>query len=122
MFEYAININKEVLLLQDEVVQAFIVSKDGLEKMSQLLLKQMEVGLAKENHGGELLMLITYVHDLPDGKETGDFLALDLGRLDTNHNTIKSLREANLSGCTTWTKCASLNDFNFIVYLCSVIP
>ena len=86
MFEYAININKEVLLLQDEVVQAFIVSKDGLEKMSQLLLKQMEVGLAKENHGGELLMLITYVHDLPDGKETGDFLALDLGRLDTNHN------------------------------------
>ncbi len=55
------------------------VDKDGLEKLTGLLLKQMETGLAKENHDGEVKMLITYVHDLPDGKESGDFLALDLG-------------------------------------------
>ena len=55
------------------------VSKEGLEKMSALFLRQMELGLSKENHGGEVKMLITYVHDLPDGNESGDFLALDLG-------------------------------------------
>ena len=67
--------------MQDAVVDSFLkpVDKDGLEKLSGLLLQQMETGLSKEDHGGEVKMLITYVHDLPDGKEKGDFLALDLG-------------------------------------------
>ena len=55
------------------------VSKEGLEAMSRKLHKQMEIGLEKENHDGEVKMLITYVHDLPDGKENGEFLAMDLG-------------------------------------------
>nr|CAD7454327.1 unnamed protein product [Timema tahoe] len=37
-------------------------------------------GLAKETHPEAVVKcFITYVTDLPDGKETGDFLALDLG-------------------------------------------
>ena len=47
--------------------------------MSGRLLNQINVGLEKENHEGEVKMLITYVHDLPDGREEGEFLALDLG-------------------------------------------
>lgn len=57
------------------------VTKDGLEKMSARLLDQINKGLEKEDHDGEVKMLITYVHDLPDGKEEGEFLALDLGTL-----------------------------------------
>jgi hexokinase len=56
------------------------VAKDGLEKMSLSLLEQFNKGLKKEDHDGEVKMLITYVHDLPDGTENGDFLALDLGQ------------------------------------------
>ena len=55
------------------------VSKEGLEAMTRKLREQMEIGLEKEDHNGEVKMLITYVHDLPDGKEDGDFLAMDLG-------------------------------------------
>ena len=41
-------------------MQAFLgpVSKEGLKKISELFLKEMELGLSKENHGGELEMLI----------------------------------------------------------------
>ena len=64
------------------MIEAFTkpVEKDGLERLSSLLLQQMQIGLSREGHGGEVKMLITYVHDLPDGKESGDFLALDLGQ------------------------------------------
>ena len=55
------------------------VSKEGLESISARLLAQFETGLAKKDHDGEVKMLITYVHNLPNGKESGDFLALDLG-------------------------------------------
>lgn len=67
--------------LQDECVRALLdpVNKDGLTDMSGRLLAQINVGLEKENHEGEVKMLITYVYDLPDGKEEGEFLALDLG-------------------------------------------
>lgn len=68
-------------VIQQGVVDAFLkpVSKEGLELMSARLLKEFEKGLERDGHDGEVKMLITYVHDLPDGKETGDFLALDLG-------------------------------------------
>lgn len=70
-----------LLLLQGDIVDAFLkpVSREGLESISARLLAQFMIGLAKENHNGEVKMLITYVHNLPNGKEKGDFLALDLG-------------------------------------------
>ena len=49
--------------------------------MSKRLLEQFVKGLEKDDHDGEVKMLITYVHDLPDGKENGEFLALDLGNI-----------------------------------------
>ena len=49
--------------------------------MSKRLLEQFVKGLEKDDHDGEVKMLITYVHDLPDGKENGEFLALDLGSI-----------------------------------------
>ena len=45
--------------------------------MSKRLLEQFVKGLEKDDHDGEVKMLITYVHDLPDGKENGEFLALE---------------------------------------------
>nr|CAD7396701.1 unnamed protein product [Timema poppensis] len=43
-------------------------------------MANIKKGLAKETHPEAVVKcFITYVTDLPDGKETGDFLALDLG-------------------------------------------
>ena len=40
---------------------------------------EFKEGLSKHDHKSCIKMLITYVHSLPDGTESGDFLALDLG-------------------------------------------
>lgn len=67
---------------QDAIVKEFEVpveGEKGMRELSSRLLREMETGLAQEDHTGTVKMLITYVHDLPDGKEEGDFLALDLG-------------------------------------------
>lgn len=45
-----------------------------------LLMKEFELGLGKEtNSKASVKMLPTYVRDVPDGTEHGNFLALDLG-------------------------------------------
>ena len=51
----------------------------GMRELSARLLREMETGLARDGHTGTVKMLITYVHDLPNGSEQGQFLALDLG-------------------------------------------
>ena len=50
-----------------------------MRELSTRLLREMETGLARDDHTGTVKMLITYVHDLPNGTEQGQFLALDLG-------------------------------------------
>uniref|UniRef100_A0A224Z0B0 Phosphotransferase n=1 Tax=Rhipicephalus zambeziensis TaxID=60191 RepID=A0A224Z0B0_9ACAR len=53
---------------------------DVLQKVSAKLLDEFNKGLGKETHkSAEVKMFITYVRDVPNGSETGTFLALDLG-------------------------------------------
>ena len=57
----------------------FVVSKDGMEKISKRPANSFVEGLSKEDHNSSIKMFITYVHSLPDRSEVGEYLALDLG-------------------------------------------
>ena len=60
----------------DEVLAAFSISDDELQKISADFEAEMQAGL--EGEDSTLRMLRSYVA-LPTGKEIGDFLALDFG-------------------------------------------
>uniref|UniRef100_A0A8D0BNC2 Phosphotransferase n=1 Tax=Salvator merianae TaxID=96440 RepID=A0A8D0BNC2_SALMN len=63
-----------------EVLAPLRLSVTELEKLRNLMRREMEKGLSKEtNSTASLRMLPTYVCNLPDGTERGNFLALDLG-------------------------------------------
>jgi hexokinase len=63
----------------DDILKVFDVSKEDLEMLSSIMESEFKEGLSKHDHKSCIKMLITYVHSLPDGTESGDFLALDLG-------------------------------------------
>lgn len=68
-----------MLSSQDKVIGAYQIDLQGMEEVSRRLLEQMNKGLESHDSDSTVKMLITYVHSLPDGSESGDFLALDLG-------------------------------------------
>ncbi|XP_063695449.1 hexokinase-1-like [Bolinopsis microptera] len=53
------------------------VDKTRLEKLANDMYQEMEKGLSGKQ--SSLLMLPTYIHTLPNGSESGNFLALDFG-------------------------------------------
>lgn len=60
----------------------FQITTESLEEVMNLLRKDMVNGLSADasiRAQSPLKMLPTYVQSIPDGSETGDFLALDLG-------------------------------------------
>ncbi|XP_055706161.1 hexokinase type 2 isoform X2 [Phlebotomus papatasi] len=60
----------EELELTDEKTKTFMTR----------ILAEINRGLKKETHAeADIKCFVTYVQDLPNGKETGEFLALDLG-------------------------------------------
>ena len=63
------------------MTSAFQIDLQGMEEVSRRLLEQMNKGLDSHESDSTVKMLITYVHSLPDGSESGDFLALDLGEV-----------------------------------------
>ena len=65
------------------MTSAFQIDLQGMEEVSWRLLEQMNKGLDSHESDSTVKMLITYVHSLPDGSESGDFLALDLGEEET---------------------------------------
>lgn len=63
-----------------KITSTLCVDDKDYEKVDALLLDEMLAGLAQQtNKNAVLKMLPTYVHDVPDGTERGQFLALDLG-------------------------------------------
>ena len=68
-----------MLSLKEEVLKVFDISKDDMETLTRVMSSEFQEGLSKRDHKSSIKMLITYVHSLPDGSESGDFLALDLG-------------------------------------------
>ncbi|XP_066572535.1 hexokinase-2 [Amia ocellicauda] len=64
----------------EEWLQPFRLPREKLCEVSSRLLKDMERGLDKHtHHRAPVKMLPTFVRSTPDGTESGDFLALDLG-------------------------------------------
>ncbi|XP_076257522.1 hexokinase A isoform X1 [Rhynchophorus ferrugineus] len=70
------NISNEVR----ERCQDLILDNDTLKKIGDIFLDNINRGLKKATHEKSIVKCFpTYVQDLPDGTETGKFLALDLG-------------------------------------------
>ena len=64
----------------EHILGKFKLSKDVLQKVMNLMLKEMKNGLDPVTHDkADIKMFPTYVRTLPDGTERGDILALDLG-------------------------------------------
>ncbi|XP_017018685.1 hexokinase type 2 [Drosophila kikkawai] len=58
----------------------FLIEEEKLTQVVYRMTKEMKMGLSKETHArAAVKCFVTYVQDLPTGKERGKFLALDLG-------------------------------------------
>ncbi|EDV93625.1 hexokinase type 2 [Drosophila grimshawi] len=63
-----------------EILQHFSLSEEKMHEIIHRLTKEMNMGLKKETHPrATVKCFVTYVQDLPTGKERGKCLALDLG-------------------------------------------
>lgn len=63
-----------------EECKPFVVSDDQLKKVMKVFLEEIHKGLNKQTKANASVKCFnTYIQDLPTGKETGQFLALDLG-------------------------------------------
>ena len=63
-----------------EICSSFVVDKAKEDKFMEAFRNQIQSGLKKKTHdGAEVKCFVTYVQDLPNGREKGKFLALDLG-------------------------------------------
>ncbi|KAJ8248262.1 hypothetical protein GJAV_G00240130 [Gymnothorax javanicus] len=63
-----------------EMLDLFKLSLEQLKEVRDKMRTEMERGLRKDTHStASVKMLPSYVYSLPDGTETGKYLALDLG-------------------------------------------
>ncbi|KZT74519.1 hexokinase [Daedalea quercina L-15889] len=61
----------------DDIEEQFHLDEDALIEITKQFLEDFRTGLAEYNH--PMAMIPTFVTGVPDGTETGTFLALDLG-------------------------------------------
>lgn len=70
-------------LIKQEIRDAckdLVLSDDQLKNLMRVLLEEINKGLSKATHNDAVVKCFTtYVQDLPNGTEKGNFLALDLG-------------------------------------------
>ncbi|XP_047116155.1 hexokinase type 2 [Schistocerca piceifrons] len=63
-----------------EQCKELMLSDHQIHQIMDRLLEDIKLGLGKETHAKAIVKcFVTYVQDLPNGKEQGKFLALDLG-------------------------------------------
>uniref|UniRef100_A0A182SP46 Phosphotransferase n=1 Tax=Anopheles maculatus TaxID=74869 RepID=A0A182SP46_9DIPT len=63
-----------------EQCKELILTDKQIEEIMRRVIKEINRGLSKQTHAeADVKCFITYVQDLPNGKEKGKFLALDLG-------------------------------------------
>ncbi|KAF8374215.1 hxk-3, partial [Pristionchus pacificus] len=60
-----------------EVLDSFIISDEKLNEISQKIEEEMVAGLEKKN-GSSIAMLPSFVPELPDGSEAGQYAVIDL--------------------------------------------
>jgi hypothetical protein len=64
----------------EQILTKFKLNKESLNKVMSSMLDEMRKGLHPETHDtADVKMFPTYVRTLPDGNESGEILALDLG-------------------------------------------
>ncbi|XP_017079619.1 hexokinase type 2 [Drosophila eugracilis] len=69
-------VNSEVEL----AVKGFLIDQEKMVEVVERMGKELKMGLAKDTHPRAVIKcFVSYVQDLPTGKERGKFLALDLG-------------------------------------------
>nr|CCN27375.1 hexokinase [Crassostrea angulata] len=67
-------------MLVENLVRPFILKDEDYKLLMDIMLGEFNKGLGKEtNPTAKVKMYPTYVRDVPDGSENGNFLALDLG-------------------------------------------
>ncbi|XP_041078774.1 hexokinase-2-like [Polyodon spathula] len=77
-------------------LQPFRLSQEQLADISARLLTDMERGLGEHTHAqATVKMLPTFVRSTPDGSESGDFLALDLGGTNFRVLLVKVVADGN---------------------------
>ena len=59
------------------MVRTFEISLKSLTEVEQLLTTEFAKGLEREGDDVMVKMLITHIHDMPDGTEKGKFLVID---------------------------------------------
>ncbi|KAH8383528.1 hypothetical protein KR009_009152, partial [Drosophila setifemur] len=64
----------------DEAIKGFLLSEERMTEVVERMAKEIKMGLAKDTHPRSVIKcFVSYVQDLPTGKERGKYLALDLG-------------------------------------------
>lgn len=72
--------SQEILPEIKEQCKELIFSDEHMERLMKNFIVEIEKGLKKETHPtADIKCFVTYVQELPNGKEKGKFLALDLG-------------------------------------------
>ncbi|KAH7100570.1 hexokinase-domain-containing protein [Auriculariales sp. MPI-PUGE-AT-0066] len=61
----------------EAIAPGFVLGQDYLRKITSTMLEEFAAGLSQ--YGEPMAMIPTYVTGVPNGSETGTFLALDLG-------------------------------------------
>ncbi|KAH8294215.1 hypothetical protein KR054_009529 [Drosophila jambulina] len=63
-----------------EAVKGFLLEETAMNQVVNRMTKELKMGLARETHPrAAIKCFVTYVQDIPTGKERGKYLALDLG-------------------------------------------
>lgn len=75
--------SQSLLILPKQIIEytnKFILTADQMRKIKQVFLEEMKLGsMLKPPKKSSLLMMNTYITEIIDGTESGDFLSLDLG-------------------------------------------
>ncbi|KAH8268135.1 hypothetical protein KR026_000568 [Drosophila bipectinata] len=64
----------------ENAIKGFLLDQEKMAEVVERMTKEMKMGLAKDTHPRAVIKcFVSYVQDLPTGKERGKCLALDLG-------------------------------------------
>ncbi|KAK6459022.1 hexokinase [Scheffersomyces xylosifermentans] len=72
-----LDVPEDLLAELHKFEELFTVSAETLQKITDHFVTELDKGLSKS--GGNIPMIPGWVLDFPTGKETGDYLAIDLG-------------------------------------------
>ncbi|ESO12745.1 hypothetical protein HELRODRAFT_105497 [Helobdella robusta] len=63
----------------EDLLKSYVLSQETYYQIRDTISQELSLGLSKSCERSSIKMLISYVQNLPTGREIGEFLALDLG-------------------------------------------